>query len=281
MNIPLPTLGGKQLWTDLRIDTDGWRIQRHAFTGHCRLLDDHDRRRAWGSRAVCEEGWRRLHPSASGERKGHELVVLLHGLGRSRTAMRPMGAFLRDSGYDVVEFGYASTRATVEQHARALSSVLDYLKGYDRVHFIGHSLGNLVVRRYLAMQDGEQEPQAHVGHVVMLAPPNHGSRLAMRLQRNPVYLVALGPTGQEIADWRELEATLATPEHFGVIAGSYGGLANPLLDAEGDLVVTVEETKLEGMSDFRSMNVTHTFLMRNPQVMRMTLCFLREGSFGE
>ena len=38
-----PTLGGWVFWTDLLL-YDDWRIQRHALTGHCRLLVNHARR---------------------------------------------------------------------------------------------------------------------------------------------------------------------------------------------------------------------------------------------
>lgn len=280
MNLPLPTLGGKQLWTDLRIDPAGWRIQRHALTGHCRLLDPRNTRRAWGNQADCDAAWAKGGPPQAdpATRAGRELVVVLHGLGRTRSAMRPMADHFRAAGYDVIDFGYASTRCGIDEPAAALAGVLTELGGYDRVHFVGHSLGALVVRRYLAMPVNEIAPPT--GRVVMLAPPNQGSALAARLKRNPVYLLAIGPIGQEIAEWKRLEKSLATPRDFAVIAGNCKSFSNPLLDDAADLVVTVEETKLDGMSDFRCMDVTHTFLMRNPDVMRQTLSFLREGRFA-
>ena len=54
LNLRFPTLGGKQMWADERVDA-GWRIQRHAWTGHHRLLDDGDVRRAWGRYEWCEK----------------------------------------------------------------------------------------------------------------------------------------------------------------------------------------------------------------------------------
>ena len=46
-NIVFPTLGGKVFWTDLA-EINGWRVQKNKITGHCRVLDDEDYRRAWG-----------------------------------------------------------------------------------------------------------------------------------------------------------------------------------------------------------------------------------------
>ena len=46
-NINFPTMGGKVFWNDLA-ECDGWRVQRNSFTGHCRILDQNNVRRAWG-----------------------------------------------------------------------------------------------------------------------------------------------------------------------------------------------------------------------------------------
>ena len=47
-NVPFPTAGGEVFWTDLA-EIDGWRVQRNTVTGHCRLLDPENIRRAWGT----------------------------------------------------------------------------------------------------------------------------------------------------------------------------------------------------------------------------------------
>ena len=46
-NIPFPTMGGKVFWNELA-SCQGWRLQKNMFTGHCRILDPNDIRRAWG-----------------------------------------------------------------------------------------------------------------------------------------------------------------------------------------------------------------------------------------
>jgi hypothetical protein len=45
--------------------------------------------------------------------------------------------------------------------------------------------------------------------------------------------------------------------------------------------VSVEDTKLEGMSDFRVVDVSHAFIMQNDEVIELVLRFLRTGSFAE
>ena len=46
-NLELPTLGGHVFWNNLA-EVKGWRLQQNIFTGHCRVLDPDDVRRAWG-----------------------------------------------------------------------------------------------------------------------------------------------------------------------------------------------------------------------------------------
>lgn len=46
-NINFPTMGGKVFWNDLA-EENGWRVQKNNITGHCRILDNNNIRRAWG-----------------------------------------------------------------------------------------------------------------------------------------------------------------------------------------------------------------------------------------
>lgn len=52
-NIPFPTLGGVIFWNNIR-ECCGWKLQRNSFTGHYRILDPHNIRRAWGSGEALE-----------------------------------------------------------------------------------------------------------------------------------------------------------------------------------------------------------------------------------
>ena len=53
-NLPMPTLGGRQFWADCQFFR-GWRIQKHVYSGHYRLLDPSDIRRAWGTLEECRQ----------------------------------------------------------------------------------------------------------------------------------------------------------------------------------------------------------------------------------
>ena len=280
------TAGGQYFWTDYLIH-DQWRVQRNVYTGHYRLLDADNRRRTWGSYRHCQTEFERFHETLQLKEFNNEVVILLHGMGRTRHSMEGLGAYLQDaSEYSAIHFSYASTRDRIESHAKALRNVIRQLKGVRKVHFVGHSMGNLVLRSFLAdieSMHATETSMPDIGRIVMLAPPNNGSALARRLADNELFRIVAGTGGAELADrWPEVVRQLPTPTvDFGIIAGRSGHplLSNPLLPGEDDLVVTIEETKLGGASDFRVAPVIHTLIMDDAEVKKYVLSFLQHGYF--
>jgi pimeloyl-ACP methyl ester carboxylesterase len=286
LNVPAPTLGGKQLWTDELLFRD-WRIQRNVLTANYRLLDGSDVRHAWGTFAECRNRLDQIRRDQKLPPMQGKVVILLHGLGRTRAATHGMERYLTaQSNFTVLEFGYASTRAEVADHAKSLAHVLQNLDGIEEIDFVAHSLGNLVIRHYLA--DANDPAQGHVPdprikRIVMLGPPNNGAHMAQVLGDNKLYKTLTGESGTELGPgWPGLQRHLATPDcSFGIIAGARPDqrARNPLLEGGDDLIVSVPETKLRGADDFLVLPVVHTFMMDDAKVREATLHFLREDCF--
>lgn len=282
-----PTLGGTQLWTDCFIHGQ-WRIQQHALNGSFRLLDDRNFRRASGTFQHCRDRFQVFKTDLDLPPLKKTAVITLHGLGRTRNSMRGLADHIvADGEWSSINVSYASTRNSVSQHAQALKQIIDGLEGVETIHLVAHSLGNIVIRHYLAdrrweEQTGTSKPLPAVGRVVMLAPPNNGSAVARILKDLKLFQWILGTTGQELgAAWDQLQPQLATPEDFGIIAGSLrdGEGANPLIPGNDDLVVAVEETKLPGARDFLELPASHTFIMNNEATRQAVVTFLRSGFF--
>jgi pimeloyl-ACP methyl ester carboxylesterase len=282
-NMASPTLGGMQFWTD-EVVHQGWRVQRHVWTNHYRLLDARDVRRGWGSFAHCKRKLAEQKESLPLAPLQPRVVLMLHGLGRSRKSMDSLSRHLRDRGeLTVLEVGYASTRESIEQHARSLAKVVEHLEGVRDIDFVAHSLGNLVIRRYLASIDPQRPPAPRVRRIVMLGPPNNGAQLAERFRGNPLFAVVMGRSGTQLAErWETLAPQLATPQcEFGILAGGTQREMgrNPLLRGDDDLVVSVAETRLAGASDFLVVPAVHTVMMDDKLVQECTLRFLQTGYF--
>jgi hypothetical protein len=286
LNFPSATLGGTQFWSDELVYHD-WRIQQNVLTGHYRLLDGKDFRRAWGTFEQCRA---RLDECKQVERLpslAKRTVITLHGLGRSRDAMDDVGQHLADSGdFGWVNVSYASSRRSLDEHAQSLARVLSHLEGVEQIDFVCHSLGNLVVRRYLgeaSLPTPRWKTDPRIKRMVMIGPPNNGAQLARLFKDNKLFGLVMGPSGKELAiTWDEAQQRLATPQfEFGIIAGGAGdsSLTNPVVDGDDDMVVSVEETRLPGASDFMVVPRWHGLLLHDDLVCDCVGKFLREGHF--
>ncbi len=286
-NIASPTFGGLQVWTDELVYLD-WRIQRNTVSGHYRLLDDQDYRQAWGTFQHCRARLDDLkHERQLAPMQG-TVVIVMHGLFRSRHSMSALVEALReDTDWTVINVSYASTRAGLEQHAQALAKVLDNLgPEVNTIHFVAHSMGNLIVRRYLHDVDvgrggGWADPR--LGRIVMLAPPNQGARAAEAFRHVVGLEKMVGRSTAQLArDWDELSETLATPAgEFGILAGGKNDDQgrNRWLDGDDDFVVTVDETRLAGAHDFMILPVYHRQIIKDPLAHQCTVRFLQHGYF--
>ncbi|MDA7951471.1 MAG: alpha/beta hydrolase [Pirellulaceae bacterium] len=285
-NMALPTLGGKQFWGDEFHYAD-WRIQKNVVTGHYRLLSPTDTRYAWGSYSQCQKKLNEIIEKRGLKPYSGKVVLVLHGLCRTRSSMKKMTSYLKEkSEYTVLNLSYPSTRENVEQYADRLHRIIEGLgPEVTEIHFVAHSLGNIVLRHYL--KDRQENPEkvdspAVMGRVVMLGPPNQGSAMARIFDFSLAFATIAGETGKELGkEWKELQQRLAVPDDFGVIAGGNKKKKgrNPLLKGDDDLVVRVDETKLAGAADFRVEPVIHTYIMDNLHVQQMTLSFLNNGYF--
>ena len=194
--------------------------------------------------------------------------------------MEPLARYLSEhGGYSVFNVGYPSTRGDLADHAATLASVVDSLEGIEEVSFVAHSMGNIVVRRFLA--DRTSDSRFH--RMVMIAPPNQGSVAAAAWAENEIFSAITGEAGQAMGQqWDELAATLAVPSfEFGIIAGGRGDDRgfNPLIERDDDGTLLVEETYLEGAADHLVFPAIHSFVMYEEEVWAYTLRFLQQGHF--
>ena len=276
------TLGGAQLWNDVRA-WRGYRVQSFALSpSHHRLLSPHDLALASGSREVCIAAYQALLPSLPQEPE-RELVVLLHGLGRTSRSLATLRRHLSRAGYATLALDYASTRDEVAQHAAHVAEVLAALPERHATSFVTHSLGGIVARRLLV------DHTADIAHLTprrlfMIAPPSQGARLAARLDSAP-FRAVFGPSGQRMAQVHRGEVGEVAPRptiRLGIVAGTLRGGrgVNPLIEGDDDGVVGVSEAALPGAELFALVESPHTFIMIHPETTARCLEFLGRGGPG-
>lgn len=210
----------------------------------------------------------------SGETAVKETVVLVHGLWVRGWIMTLLGLQLRRCGFHTIIFSYPSMRAPLSQNALLLSRFVAAIAA-PRIHFVGHSLGGLLLLQMLA-----EHPEPRAGRVLLMGSPYHASYAASKLAR-----ITLGRwlIGRSMRQWLEQKAPACPQQHeVGSIAGCLslgigkllGGLPYP-----NDGVVAVEETRLPAASDHVVLNVSHTGMLFSAGVARQVCAFLRQGHF--
>jgi len=211
----------------------------------------------------------------------NEYVVMLHGIMHTSLLMRPLEKYLTKNGYDVLNLNYPSTKYTVQELIERTAKNIDKLitDKNRTVHFIGYSMGGLLIRGILA-----QYRPAHLGRVVLLAIPNHGSEVADFLKNNFLYRKFFGPAGQQLGTKtiKALEPILGKVDYeLGIIAGNFSldPFCSYLIPGSNDGKVSVESTKLNGMKQHIVLSVSHILFPRSKEVQRQTLSFLESGEF--
>lgn len=178
------------------------------------------------------------------------------------------------AGFDTQQFRYHTVLEPVHANARRLA---DYIAGLDAttLHLVGHSLGGLVILRMFEL--GVKIPP---GRVVLMGSPVKGSLAARNLvARNLGWI--LGQSGLDgLAE--EYDPHWQGQRELGVLAGTGGFGLNPLrpdLPEPHDGLVTVDETRLAGATDYTEVKTTHTGLLFNPEVAEQVCKFLCSGTF--
>lgn len=208
-----------------------------------------------------------LPPTEAAERGAvRGTVVLLHGLGANSWLMWPLASRLQKRGFATQNWGYWSvgeSLASLVPHFREkLRRLQDARQDDHPLYLVGHSLGSIISRGVLA----EAEFPA-VKRLVMICPPNRGSRVAATV--GP-YLRWLTPLVDELADGEgslvnQLPQSLTAD--IGVIA------------AGSDRVVHERNTHLATEADHIVLPGMHGDLIFRSSVALQVDHFLTHGRF--
>jgi len=204
-------------------------------------------------------------------------LVYVHGLwlpGEESLILRHRLAH----GFDLAlrAFRYSAASSSMDDITARLESFVRELEA-PAVHFLGHSLGGLVIHRFL-----ERFPDQPPGRAVFLGTPCVGSRAAERAARFAPIAHLMGPSVvQELLQPHERRWVQARP--LGIIAGSQPIGVGQLLAGfaeDNDGTVAVSETRMTGATDHVVLPVSHLGMLLSARVARETGSFLTHGRFS-
>lgn len=211
-----------------------------------------------------------------------ECVILLHGLTKSSGSMEKLEKALIYNGYKVANIDYPSRLHSIDKLAEiSISQGINTCNGMKTsgINFVTHSLGGILVRQYYS-----KHRTSGLKRVVMLGPPNKGSEVVDKLKNVPGFELINGPAGFQLGTNDDSVPVKLGRVDFelGVIAGTrtINFILSTLIPGTDDGKVSVESTKVEGMSRFLMLPVSHPFIMKDNKAIEQTVHFLRHGSFA-
>ena len=207
------------------------------------------------------------------------LVVLIHGIGDSPRAMWKIEKNLLKLNYSILNYEYASTKDPMDSIIRLLTKEINmHISKFKKIQFVAHSLGNFVVRGYL-----DQYQNKKFSNIVFIAPPGKGSILAERFENFKPFKWIFGETGLKLGKghddyWRKYPAPYLP---FGIIAGGANTKHgfNPLVPGDDDGTVGVQETIIEGYTDYILIHGLHSTLLWQNEVIDQIVHFLQNSKF--
>jgi hypothetical protein len=202
-------------------------------------------------------------------------VLLVPGLWMPAAVMALLGARLARRGYAVSVFRYHSRRP-IEANLGGLARFARELPGKGPLHFVGHSMGGVLVLEMLL-----RHPEVEAASVVLLGAPVRGSLSGRRLGERRFGRWMLGASR---ALWDDHGATWPRAVPLGVIAGTVplglGRTFGGRLPGQNDGVVCVEETEIEGVTARKLVPLGHSVLIVSRRVADLVASFLAKGSFA-
>ncbi|EGR0032807.1 cob(I)alamin adenolsyltransferase/cobinamide ATP-dependent adenolsyltransferase [Vibrio parahaemolyticus] len=201
-------------------------------------------------------------------------IIILHGLYMHGLVMQPLSQKLRKLGYETQVLSYN----TVAIDESSLFDSIDHsLNPLTANVLVGHSLGGLMIKRYLA---NRKPTTSLISHVVAIGSPLKGASIVGRIQDLGLGAI-LGNSPHH--GLNKHDDAWAFPQKLGSIAGTVPICARPLLirndNTMSDGTVTVEETRLDGMQDHIEVKQTHTSLIYNTFVPQQIDHFIRRDYF--
>lgn len=211
-----------------------------------------------------------------------DYVIVLHGILMGKWHLSRLAGYLQAQGYEVINIDYPSRKYSIQELIKLLTQQIKNMNLDDArtIHFVGYSLGGILVRGII-----NQYRPNHLGHVVQIGPPNHGSEVADFLKKyfNKLYFKVCGPAGQDLGtESSELDMSLGKVNYpLGVIAGnaSISPISSWIIPGEDDGKVSVESTRLSGMTDHIVLPISHIFLPLRSSVHQYVHTFLQTRKF--
>ncbi|EJE8668832.1 triacylglycerol lipase [Vibrio vulnificus] len=203
-------------------------------------------------------------------------IIILHGLYMHGLVMQPLSLRLKKLGYQTQTLTYNTVNIDEEKVFQSIDKALSTTTGNV---LVGHSLGGLMIKHYLASR---RPALQQISHVVAIGSPLKGASIVTKIQELGLGAM-LGNSPKHGLNMHE--DIWDFPQKLGSIAGTIPLGARPflLMDTQtmSDGTVTVEETKIPGMTDHVLTKNSHTSMIYSRYIPDQIDHFIQHSHFRQ
>ncbi len=195
------TFGGLFFWEDIFF-YQKWRIQRNCITGHYRLLDSWDIRRASGSFETCQKAFASYINIYELKKQSENLIILLHGYMENKNIFKRLWRKFMLTDSTVVALNYPSLFRNSLAAAHQLLFFLNYIEDITEVSFVTHGSGNMVLQKALNFPPELQtfKNNMRIGNIVEINPAIKANLLCEFLAQFKFFRFFCGPTLTDLTE---------------------------------------------------------------------------------
>lgn len=176
---------------------------------------------------------------------------------------------------------YPSTQKGIGGHVRQLEFFLNHLEDVEKVSFVTHGIGNIILRALLTL-NSDWRQRMKMGRIVEVQPLNHGSRLLAKLSRNQLFDFILGPVAGEVSPGK-IEQLPQLPKEYevGIILSESwkSKLAEMLTGTKMPRIDPEQEKRTTGAKEVIEVRNFKCNIFKNPELCQGIVRFLKDGRF--
>jgi len=206
-----------------------------------------------------------------------ECTVLLHGFGNIGKNMEYLAKGIMGENMDTITPTLPTTMCSVNTCAVLLNDkICDEIGKYEKTHFVGHSMGGLIIRKYLR----EYIPQ-NIGKCVFIATPHLGSELA-DFAGNIPFVTDLLKSVKDLMKSENNKYILDNHIEIGLIIGKKtDGLGQIVFNNVNDGLVEIESALSSDAREVVMVDYNHHEICHRVQTANLVKSFIKNGTFND
>lgn len=209
----------------------------------------------------------------------NELILIQHGFMGAGSNYKPMISYFTEQGYDIIFHKIKTGGKPLEKiynEFESFTNEIDFTK-YNKVHWIGHSLGCILTRIYLSKYNID-----NIKTLILISGPNSNLNFKPTLFYKAIKSINFFRPLVDLLDvYDKIDNILNNKINIGVIAGKGILPISKSVDEDNDGLISVSMTipKNEKIKDFVTFNYNHYEIYQKEDVIKSIHNFILYKNF--